>query len=157
MSTQSPLYGTRTEYPNDSNLNSLANGQAKPIGAVDNASLSPTPAMGFKVDATIVLGSSGVSSTGTIPIYLLESADGTNYTDGITVTSSSDQTSNIKNAVIVASPNANANSQTVRIVFDLPRLFAPKKHSLLFSNSTGAAFASSGHSVYYTPINFTQA
>lgn len=153
MSTTTTTYGTRTEYGTDSNLNSLASAATKPIGAIDNSS---TGACGFLIDYTIVLASSSVSSTGTISFFLMTSGDGTNYTDGISPTASTDQTSGMKNAAmkLVHTAIANANSQTCRDSFELPRTFAPKYHTLLIQNNSGAALASSGHSVYYTPINF---
>lgn len=153
MPTQSILYGTRTEFPNDTNLNSLASNSTVPIGGVTNTS---TLAVGFKIDCSIYLASTGVTSTGTLTVYLIESVDGTNYTDGINnITSNTNQSSNIKNAPVVQYLQANANSQVVRVVFDLPKQFAPKYFSLLVNNGTGAALSSASNNVYYSDINYT--
>lgn len=156
MSTTTTTYGTRTQYGTDSNLNSLANAATKPIGAIDN---STAGACGFLVDYKITLAASSVSATGTIGFYLLTSGDGTNYTDGISPTASTDQTSSMKVSAqqLAHTVVANANSQVCYGSFEIPRMFAPKYHSFLITNSSGAALASSGHYVYYTAVNFANA
>ena len=156
MATVSIAYGTRTEFGNDGNLNSITNTTAVVIGPCDNSS---TLAGGFKIDATIKLASTGTTSTGSVTFYLIESCDGgTTYTDNITnVTTSSNQSASIKNAKVVFVATANANSQVVNVEFDLPVIAAPKKFSLIISNGSGATLSASGHSVYYTPINYTVA
>lgn len=153
MATLSISYGTRTEYATDTNLNSMASNVAKAMGAVSNTATSGG-FVGYKLDGTIYLATTGVTSTGTISIYMVESADGTNYVDGINVTATTDQSSSIKSATILGTAPANANSQIVRIVFDLPRQFSPKYHSLLVSNGTAATFSSASNSFYYTPISY---
>lgn len=155
MATQSILYGTRTEFGSDANLNSLATGASKPLGAVSNSSAL---AIGYKIDVVITLGSSGVSAAGSINFFLAESYDGgTNYTDGISPTSSSDVTASMKNVVQVGFANANAVNQVVRFGFDLPRQLAPKNFTIIAQNNTGAAFTSTANVAYYTPINYTVA
>lgn len=156
MATLSINYGTRTEYAVDTNLNSLAANAVKTVGAVANTATSGG-FIGYKVDLTVYLASTGVTSNGTVQVYMCESADGTNYTDRINTTATTDQASTIKNAVVIASPAANANSQIVSICLDLPRQFSPKYHSILVGNSTGAAFSSTSNSAYYTPISYTVA
>ncbi len=151
--TIQPAYGTRTEFGQDSAVNSLASGQAACVGAVDNSS---TKADAFKIDLTLKLATTGVTSTGSIVVYMVESADGTNYTDGINVTSTGNQASSIKNAPVVRVLNATANSQVIQVVFDLPAAHAPKNFSLVVSNGSGAAMLSSGNTAYYTPITYTQ-
>lgn len=153
MATVNIAYGTRTEFASDTNLNSLSSNQCKMLGVVANSALL---ADGFKIDATIVLASTGVTSTGTLTFYLVESADGTNYTDGVSTSTTADQTASIKNAPVVQYVQANA-SYTVRVVFDVPKQFAPKYFGLLLSNGSGATLSSTGHSVYYTPITYTVA
>ncbi len=153
--TISISYGTRTEYGTDTNVNSLAANVAKPIGGVSNSS---TKVVGFKIDATIKLATTGVTSTGILTFYFVESADGgTTYTDGINVTTTADIATSLKNATVVAIATANANSQIVNIVFDLPKQFAPKDHSLVILNGSAATILSTGNSIFYTPITYTQA
>jgi hypothetical protein len=147
-------YGTRTEFGSDSNLVSLASGTACGVGAVDNSGGQDA----YVVDLTIVLASTGVSSTGTIIVYLIQSSVSTSsgFTDGISPTGTSVGGS-IKNAIVVATLNANANSQTVAATFRLPVPDPSKYWSLVISNGSGATLASSGHSVFYTAIKYTTA
>lgn len=154
MATQNIAYGTRTEFPNDANINSLPTGQCKAIGGVTNTS---TLADGFKIDIAIYLATTGVTSTGSLTFYLAESADGTTYNDGVNITTTGDQTSSIKNCPVVKTLAANANSQVVRVSWDLPGEYAPKYFSLLLSNGTGATISSTSNSAYYTPISYTVA
>ena len=164
MATQNISYGTETAFssPGPSNLNSLANNAAKPVGVCDNSS---TKAVGYKCYLELTLNSSGVSSTGTIEVYLLESTESTSadFTDGIDPTSSSDVASSIKNAKLLAVFNANANSQVVKATLDLLGDFfgslrdCPKYFSLLIVNKSGAALASSGMEATFTPITYTVA
>jgi hypothetical protein len=158
MGTISTNYGTRTAYPSVSNLASLASTNAVCVGNVNNSSsvggLSAT-AVGFKVDVKIVLAASGVSATGTLTFYLVESTDaGTTYSDGISPSSGSNQAASLKNARLLFVATANANSQAVNASFELPGQLAPKDHSILVLNGSGAALAASGHAVDYTPVNF---
>lgn len=158
MATQTINYGTETAIT-ATNINSLANNAAKPLPVVDNSS---TKAVDEKVHFEVTLGSSGVSSTGTIELYLLESAESTtaDFTDGIDPTSSSDVASSIKNAVLLRVLNANANSQVVKCIFDLVSDLrgalqnCPQYWSLLVLNRSGAAFAASGHEVTHTAIKY---
>lgn len=154
MATVNIAYGTRTEFASDTNLNSLTSGQLKAVGAVDNSTAKND---GFKIDATIKLATTGVTSTGVLTFYLAESADGSTYTDGLNVSTTADQTSTIKNTPVVQIAQANANSQTVQVVFDLPKQFAPKYFTILVANGSGATLSSSGNTVYYTPITYTVA
>lgn len=154
MSTLAPSYGSRTEFGSDANLNGLTNGQAKPLGKVDN---STTPADAFKVDLTIALNSVGVSSSGTVTVYLIEAAldTTTTYTDQINPAGSTDVTSLLKNARPIRTYAANAVSQVVQDTFTLPVLEPPKYWSLVVANGSGAALAASGNSAYFTPINYS--
>ena len=135
---------TDTACPQLTNMNSLANGQAKSLGKIDFETNGAHMATA-KVELT--LGSSGVSSTGLVNIYFLGSQDDTDWTDGIDPTSTSDVTSSIKNATRIASLNANANSQVVKVVLDLFSLVGDgySLGALVVANESGAAFAASGH------------
>ena len=152
--TIQPAYGTRTQFSQDTALNSLASAGAVCVGAVDNGT---TKADGHKLDLTLKLATTGVTSTGTVVVYLHESTDGgTTYADGINVTSTGNQASSVKNAPVVRVLAANANSQTINVAFDLPAIHAPKNFAIVVSNGSGATLSSTGHSVYYTPITYTQ-
>lgn len=145
----------RTAFSSASNLNSLASGAACALGVVDNSSASVGGADGFFVDVSIVLASSGVSATGTLVLYLIQSMVSTSagFTDGISPSGSS-VASSIKNAVPVATLNANANSQTVAFTFRLPVADPAEFWSIVVSNQSGAALASSGHTADFTPFTY---
>lgn len=158
MATETINYGSRAAFSVVSNLTSLANAAAKPLGAIDNSS---NKAIGFKVDLTVTLAGSSVSATGVIRVYLIESEDGgTNYDDGINPSTTSDIASSIKNALLIGTLTANANSQVVRATLDVPvfpRLFAPKHWTLVVLNESGTALHSSGHDAQVTPIKYDAA
>jgi hypothetical protein len=160
MAVQNIAYGTETAFT-VTNINSLANNAAKPIGVVDNSS---TKAVGYKIYLEITLNSSGVSSTGTVEVYLIEGTEastGTDFTDGIDPAGSSDIASSIKNAKLLRILNANANSQVVRDVFDIlgdmrgQMMDCPKYFTLVIYNKSGAAINSSGNEASYTAITYT--
>ncbi len=145
-------FGSRTEFGSDSNLNSLANGSNCAIGAVDNHTAGNN---GYLVDFTIVGASSGVSATGTVVFYLIQAPNNSGsagtYTDGISVTGSS---VTLANARAVYTANLTANSQTINDCFRLPVVDPAQFWSLVVKNASGAAFASSGNTMYYTPYTY---
>lgn len=158
MGTISVNYGTRTAYPNASNIAGGAAGGAWTVGNVNNTA-SPAglsaPAMAFKVDAVVALGASGVTSTGTIGFYAVESADGgTTYTDGLNVSTTANQSSSLRNAKLIYVAMATASGQVVKVSFDYPGPTPPKDHTILVSNGSGAALATSGNSVSYVAVNY---
>ncbi len=134
-------YGSMTEFSQENNLNSLANSAAKPLGEVDN---SVVLAEDYMVFFRVTLNSSGVSSTGSIELYLIEKADATDdmWTDNIDADGTSDIASSIKNAKQIEIFAANANSQVVTVIFRLGDYIAcaPKYWSIIAYNKTGAAF-----------------
>lgn len=158
MASVSIGWGTRAAYSAVTNLNSQGSAAARTIGPVDGTATTPANPVGFKIDYTIKAATTGVTSTGTVTFYLIESADGgTTYTDNMNANTTTDQASSIKNAVAIRQIKLDANSATAQGVFDLPGQFTPKNHTLLLLNSSGAALLSSGQSVSYTPMYYTVA
>lgn len=158
MGTIALNYGTRTAYPNVANLNTGASNGAWTVGNVNNTAAPAgltAPATGFKVDATIKLATTGVTSTGVVVFYLVESADGgTTYTDGLNPSTTANQSSSVRNARVVFIAVASANSQVINVTFDLPTIAAPKDHTIMVSNGSGAALLSSGNTLSYIAINY---
>jgi hypothetical protein len=155
MAVSTITYGTTTAFGSASNLNSLANDNSKPLGAVDNTT---TKAPDYEFYLQLTLGSSGVSATGYIEVYLLESDTGasTQSTDGIDMAASADQDANIKNARRIAALAANANNQVVRWhsrLMDYVSV-APEFWSLLIRNMSGATLSASGNDADYTSIKY---
>lgn len=158
MASVTIAYGTRAAYSAVSNLNSQASAAARTIGAVDATATTPANPDGFKIDYTIRAATTGVTSTGTVTFYLVESADGgTTYTDNLNVATTTDQAALVKNAKIIQVVRLDANSATAQDTFDLPRQFTPKNHTILVLNGSGAALLSSGNSISYTPITYSVA
>lgn len=150
-STQTTGYGTKTEFANTSNLGGLATGAACGLGPVDN---STAGADGFLVYLSIPLASTGVNAAGTITVYLIESLDGTNWTDGIDPAGAS-VASSIVNAVKVKTLTANANGQVVQVAFRLPVIDPAPHWALVVLNGTGAGVGVSASPVAsYTPITY---
>lgn len=159
MAARNLAYGTRTAFGSVTNINSLANNAAKPLAQVDNA--TSVKALDYLLFVQATLASSGVSTTGTIEIYLLEAqASGAgNTTDGIDMATpaTTDQAANIKNAKLLAVLAANASGQVVRwqgrlrdFIADVPNFF-----SLLIVNKSGAAIAATGNDAQYVAITET--
>lgn len=142
--------GTWTQFGSYTNLNSLANGAAKPLGVVDNSTAKKPYA---RLEITVTLASSSVSSTGYIDWYLIRARQNTgasDWTDGISPTTTSDIASSLKNARIIRRSSANANNQVVKEVFHLPVLYPGEYWTIVPLNGTGAAFASSGNDARYS-------
>jgi hypothetical protein len=154
MAVTTVTYGARTEFANDSNLNSLGSTSLCAIGPVDNSGSGVAGADAFIVDFSISLASSSVSSTGTLTAYLIQSSVSTSsgFTDGISPTGAS---VTVVNAKVVYVANANTNSQVVADTFRLPVPDPAKYWSLVWLNGSGAALKSSANSVYYLPITYT--
>lgn len=154
MVTRTANYGTKAAFGSASNLDALASAAAKPLGEVDNG--TTTKADDYSFFLKMALAASGVSATGTINIYLLESqVTGADQTDGISMTATGDQAANIKTARLIATLPANANSQIVRWNARLLDYvsFVPKFWSLLVENKSGAALlGASNNDASYTPL-----
>lgn len=151
MATVSQAYGSQTAFVASSNLSAMPSNVVRAMGSVANTA---TLAVGYKIDTVINLCTTGVTSTGFVSFYLVESNDGgTTYTDGVNVTTSATLT----NARLVYTAVASANSQILRLNFDLPSQIAPRVWSLCVSNGSGATFSNAAYAVNYTPTNVTVA
>src|SRR5262245_6940790 len=152
-------YGTETAMAGAARLNSIASGQTFTLGTIDN---STAGAYNYKYNLNIVLNTTGVSATGTVEVYLLESTDDTDWTDGIDADATGNQETSRKNARLLGVFTANANSQTLKLIFDLvnqqsmnPVVDPAKFHGLMVKNISGATLAASGHSATYVPMTIT--
>ena len=91
------IYGTRTVLANLSRLQSLANGQARTFGEVDN---SADLAMDYDIHFLVPINT--VAVLGTYDFYLVESQDGAEWTDGIDPTADTgDVVEAIKDAILI--------------------------------------------------------
>ncbi len=119
-------------------LASLATASGRASTAVDNTTNKDPWA---KVFVKIKTGASGVSATGTVNVYLIGSADGTNYDDSFAGT---DAAYTPVNAKLLGYLTANANATTYTKTFNLEDLGVelPQKFAIGIYNATGAAFDS---------------
>jgi hypothetical protein len=151
--TRAYVLGARTDFTLASNIASLANNAAKPLGKVNNTTLD---AHEINLELEITLASAGVSTTGFVEVWLIESqADGgtSDYTDGINPDGTADIASSLKNARCVLTLIANASGTVVRYKSRLPVGQLAPYFTLVIVNKSGAAMAASGHVAKYT---FTQ-
>jgi hypothetical protein len=119
-------------------LASLANNTGRAGTAIDNTGNKDITA---KVFVRVRTGSSGVSSTGYVSVWLISSADGTNYEDGFGGT---DAAYTPVNARLLGYLSTTANSTTYQKVFNLDELGIelPQKFSIGIYNASGAALDS---------------
>src|SRR5262245_8684255 len=97
-------YGTETAMAGVARLNFNASGQTYPLGTIAN---STAGAYDFKYTLNIVLKPTGVSATGMIEVYLLESTDDSDWTDGIDADATGNQEASRKNARLLGVFTAN--------------------------------------------------
>lgn len=161
MANRNIAYGTETAIT-ATNINSLANNEAKVVGgaSIDNSS---TKAIDYKLYVEVTLNSTGVSASGSLEVYLIESTESTtaDFSDGIDPTSASNIAASLKNARLLDVLNANANNQVVKAVIDITGDLAgrirncPKYWAPIVLNKTGAAINSSGNEMTQTAITET--
>lgn len=153
MSNIATVFGTRTAFGLITNINNLANAEAKPLGAVDLSSELP---LDVAIDFQATLAAAAVSATGSLGLFLIEGPAGgsTDYTDGIDPAGTANIAASLKNAMRIQTPVANVVNQVVRVRFRLREYLSsiPKFFSLVLLNSTGAAIIASGNDANWTPI-----
>ena len=133
-------------------LASLANAAMRQSAYVDNATDLFLNAL---VSAIFTLNSSGVSATGVINIYAYGTANnGSSYTSGASGANAS-YTGEKLNLLLVASLDANANSEVVSTTFDIASAFGgvlPARWGLIVENLSGAALSASTSELRYQGV-----
>jgi len=126
-------------------LASLANAAGRAGTAIDNTGNKDITA---KVFVKVKTGPSGVSTTGYVSVWLIGSADGTNYDDGFGGT---DAAYTPVNARLLGYLSTTANATTYQKTFNLEDqgIELPKKFSIGIYNNSGAALdaTASNHAV----------
>ncbi len=129
-------------------LASLANAAGRAGTAIDNTTNKDIAA---KVFVKVKTGASGVSSTGYVSVWLIGSADGTNYDDNFAGT---DTAYTPVNARLLGYLSTTANATTYSKTFNLEDqgIELPQKFSIGIYNASGAALdATAGnHAVIIT-------
>jgi hypothetical protein len=145
-------YGTRTALANISRLHSSTNTQAKTFGEIDNSSAG---AHGHNIHLIIPINSSATG--GTYDLYLVESQDGTEWTDGIDpTTETGDVAGKIKDATWLYSADAtyNASNRTqAEFHIHIPSISKAAYLGFVVVNNSGQTIPASGadgDSVAYT-------
>lgn len=148
MSAGDPVFGTRTALANVSRLHSDTNGLATAFGEVDNAT---TPKGDYNVHIVIPISAS--ATAGTYDLYLVQSQDGTEWTDNIDPATDSDYVDFIKDAILIRSaPTIYDNSPTgarteVEFHFNVAQYTgwpAPPYFGFVNKNSSGQTIPASG-------------
>lgn len=143
-------------------LASLANSTSQSTGIRGSAFVDNTTNLDIddQVTVQITTAASGVSSTGSVIIYIYGCIGGTtNCTDGVTGTDAAQTLTNPTNLVKVVACN------TVAVLtlytcgpFSVANAFGgtvPARWGIVVQNLSGAAFAASGNSIVYDALQMT--
>jgi len=160
MATMKQSVGALTAFSSASNLNSLANNAAKPLGQVDNSSNDyPNAKLHFVFNlavASLVMG-------GSIEIYFLSCIEtpGTNenWSEGINPADTNDVSEDIYNLKPIATLRADDVMNSVDITWNCNDLAAlvgdlPPYWTLVVWNKSGQALISSGHTAEYALVSY---
>jgi hypothetical protein len=165
MATMTHTVGSVTAFSLDSNIDSLADGTAKPLGTVDNSSLEYSTArlvMVFNLETT----EANLDVDGVIELYFVASLEDTYWSDGIDPDSTSDQMGNIKNARLIQAFRADKSMAGLDVTWvcsDLSLMVdkegnkvgeMPPYWSLIVANRSGSAIQASGNIASYQMVTY---
>jgi hypothetical protein len=144
-----------------SNLNSLANDNAKPLGEVDNSTNDYPSA---KIHLILNLATTGMVVGGAVEIYFISKIEdnsvNADWSDGINPDDTNDVSNTIYNAQLIKTLRADDVMDSVDITWncnDLSTLIGsdlPPYWTLVVFNKSGAAFVSSGHTAQYAHVSY---
>lgn len=140
-------------FNKSTHLQSLAENKAIALGSVD---MSTNDYPNAKIRLTVNLSTSTLDPGGRVVVYFLGSIDNTNWTDGMTATSTASQSTKLNTAQEVISINAGPDMTAEDITWicnDLSKIVGdlPPYWSLAIQNLSGQSFQASGHTAtYYT-------
>lgn len=140
------VVGTRTSLTTSA-LNSLASGTYVSAGTLNHTTNDPIDVL---VEVKVTPGT--VSGNKQVLVFAKASLDGTNFSSG---PESGTTTTDEPNLFFVGTVPCNTNSTAQTGVFSLADAFRgvlPQQSKIVVRNDTGAALASSGHSVYYSEV-----
>lgn len=146
MSDITLVVGARTELTTSA-LNSLGSGAYVSAGTINHTTNDPIDVL---VEVTVTPGTTGGNKQ--VLVFAKASLDGTNFSTG---PESGTTTTDEPNLVFVGSIPCNTNTTVQRGVFSLAAAFngiLPQQSKIICKNDTGAALASSGHSVHYSEV-----
>lgn len=146
MSTVTSVVGTRTSLTTSA-LNSLASATYVVAGTLTHNTNKPLDVL---VEVAVTPGT--VSGNKQAVVFAQRSLDGTNFETGPT---SGTTTTDEPDLTFVGTVPLNTNSTAQTKVFSLAAAYGgplPYASKIIVKNDSGAAFAGSGHSVYYSEI-----
>lgn len=147
MAAGDVVYGTRTALANISRLHSDTTDLATAFGEVDNTT---EKALDYHIHIAVPISSS--ATTGTYALYLVESQDGTEWTDNIDPATDGTYADYVKDAKLIrAAPTVYDNSPTgarteVRFHFYITDVcpFVPPYFGFVLVNGSGQTIPASG-------------
>lgn len=146
MATITAVVGTRTSLTTSA-MDSLASGTYVSCGTLTHTTNDPLDVL-IEVKAT----PGTVSGNKQLVVFAKGSLDGTNFSSG---PESGTTTTDEPNLLFVGTVPCNTNSAAQTGIFSLAAVFGgvlPQQTKIVVKNDTGAALASSGHSVYYSEV-----
>jgi len=154
MPTVSQKIGTLTGFTASTNLNSLADKQAKPLGVVDNSSLKyPNAYVSLNFAAT-----NSLAYDGAIELYFLSCVDTANdkWSDDINPDTTSNVAASLSNAKLISpalrADNTFSGKGIVWVCNDLAKEVGdlPNKWTIVVYNKSGQTLKSSGNKAVYS-------
>lgn len=146
MATVKQIVGTRTALTTTA-LNSLASATFASAGTITAATNDPLDVL---LEVTVTPGT--VSGNKQVIVYARGSLDGTNFESGPT---SGTTTTDEPNLTFVGTVPCNTSATAQTGLFSLAAAFGgvlPYAADIVIKNDSGAALASSGHSVHYSEV-----
>jgi hypothetical protein len=145
-------YGTRTAFTNASNLHSLANNAAKPLGKVDNSTALD---FAFLIELEFTAGGTNAEPKN-LEIYVIVAASDTTttYTDRIDPAGTSDIASSLRQADCIENIRVDTISIAYRSNFILDLGHPWPFWALVAKNMSGSSLAASGALAHYRPLKY---
>ena len=161
MATLTQLVSALSTFPNSTNLISLSDNKAVPLGTIDNSANDYPNA---KLYFNLKMGSS-CRAGGTVDLYLMSCIEGSgnssNWTDGISPTASPSVTTGINNMPLIHSLKADKKWSTGRIVWVCNDLASkvgklPPYWTICIHNNSGSTLGT-GHVTKYSLVSYQSA
>jgi hypothetical protein len=149
MAANDITYGTRTALANVTRLHSIADGVGVAFGEITGGG-----EIGNNIHLAIPINASATS--GTYDVYLCESQDGAEWTDGIDPATAGDQSAKLSDLTFISSSSTiyNASNRSeARINVQIAMLSSAKSIGIFVVNNSGQTVPASGadgDSVAYT-------
>lgn len=155
-------YGSRTALTNNSptDLDGRSSGSLTGFGRIVNTATDGDGKLDYHIHLAMPIAT-GATDGGVFRVYLVESQNGTEWTDGISPTATSDQTAKLQNAKLIRTYNAGgtgSGTTTLRDHFNVAGYVVnmPQYVGFLFKNSSGQT-ATNGFDADYQSITFATA